>query len=93
MGGVGQSDDAVSWEGESMTIAKCKKCGGGIMTPEHLEDKKNLLCAGCILKEFSEEPGGRYLVCNHCGTWVSPRLHNTNIHLSRDCSSYTGGKQ
>ncbi len=68
-----------------MTIAKCKKCGGGIMTPEHLDDKKDLLCAGCVLKEFDEIKSGIYLSCKKCKKMIYPNLNDTNKHL-RICS-------
>ena len=62
-----------------MSIAKCKKCGEFIMTPEHL-DKKNCLCVNCIMKYFRRKKEENFIVCLSCGTAILPRLRDANEH-------------
>ena len=70
-----------------MTIAKCKKCEGVIITPEHLENKKNILCKFCVMKNFVNSKVDGYIICKRCGIAVSPTLRDTNKHL-QNCSAY-----
>lgn len=74
-----------------MTIAKCKKCKGSIITTEHLDNKKDVLCIVCIMKIFTPSKVDNYVIHNGCGVAVKT-LNDANEHL-RECNELNKGEQ
>ena len=64
-----------------MSIAKCKKCRGAIITTEHLTDKKNSLCLDCINKKFAQSRVDGYIICRGCGVAVYPSINGASEHM------------
>jgi len=64
-----------------MTIAKCKLCKEMIITSQHIEDKQNMICVGCLFKNFKESKLDGYWICLNCGVAVNSEYKSANEHL------------